>query len=321
MANACVGARPSHAIPATAVVVASDARSLIVVFGERARVHAAVRPAVDAACEVDLVETVTVVSVVSGVAAMPVHGVSSGTSRGEMMAAIRRALTHCSFGTGCGQRGEETMTLVRPRASLPCRIRCPRIGVPCRIGRVGSSLVCCHQLMASALLVPVTAIPLTVAFATMKYGELDFLSILHPAKVATPLDVETGLAVHVRFPEGLPPVNESVTGDTGAVVRTLPPASTILITGCVAKKAACRLSDGCVVNDSAAAGPTVMLNDGLLTVTTEPTVAVKVYPVPALSILQPANVAVPVDVTNGFVVHVIAAPDGPVPLVIDNATD
>lgn len=203
-----------------------------------------------------------------------VHGVSSGTSRGEMMAAIRHASTHCSFGTGLRATCEETMTLVRPRASLPCRIRCPRIGVPCPIGRVVSSLVSFRQLMVSALLVPVTTMPLTVASATMKYEEFDFLSILHPAKVATPLDVETGLAVHVRFPE-LPPVNRSVTGDTGAVVRTLPPASTILITGCVTKTAASRLFDGCVVNDSAAAGPTLMLN-GLLTVVTKPTVAVKV---------------------------------------------
>jgi hypothetical protein len=50
-------------------------------------------------------------------------------------------------------------------------------------------------------------------------------------------------------------------------------------------------------------------------------VAVSVYPVPALSILQPANDATPATAASGFAVHVSAAPVVPVPLVIASVTE
>jgi hypothetical protein len=49
-----------------------------------------------------------------------------------------------------------------------------------------------------------------------------------------------------------------------------------------------------------------------------PLVAVNVYPVPALSNLQPPYVATPAVAAKGFVVHVKAAPGVPVPLVMAN---
>ena len=113
-------------------------------------------------------------------------------------------------------------------------------------------------------------------------------------KVATPAVV---VPVH---PERVPPAGlVPIASDTVLVfvVTVLPPASWMVTTGCVPKTSPATVVPGDVVNPSWNAGPTVMLNgalggDGTVRLSAA-SVAVRVYPFPALSILQPAKVATP----------------------------
>jgi hypothetical protein len=81
--------------------------------------------------------------------------------------------------------------------------------------------------------------------------------ILHPANVATPEDAVTGFVVQARVPD--PDAIASVTA-AALVVTTLPPASSILATGWVAKAVALVEFDGCAVKTTFVAVPTVTLN-------------------------------------------------------------
>ena len=107
--------------------------------------------------------------------------------------------------------------------------------------------------------------------------------------------------------------------DDEFVVTVLPPASCTVTTGCCPHAEAAPPPPGCVVNATRVAGPTVMLNGALVADVSTPLVAVSVYPVPALSILQPAKVSTPATAGFGFVVHVSVPPPGFVPIasVID----
>src|SRR5205085_2577666 len=71
---------------------------------------------------------------------------------------------------------------------------------------------------------------------------------------------------------------------------------------------------GWVVKASLVALPTVTLNVELVAEVSPLLVAVSVYPVPALSILQPAKVTTPDDAVTGLVVHVTVPPPGLVPM-------
>ena len=95
-----------------------------------------------------------------------------------------------------------------------------------------------------------------------------------------------------------------------SVVTVLPPASCIATTGCAAQTVVAEPPPGCVVNASCVAAPTVMLKPLLVAAVKEPSVARKMYPVPALSMLQPAKVATPATADLGFTVQVSAPPPG-----------
>ena len=92
--------------------------------------------------------------------------------------------------------------------------------------------------------------------------------MLQLAKVATPLEAATGLVAQASVPPpGFVPI-ASVTL-LESVVTTLPPASSTLTTGCVPKAIPPVEPDGCVVNASCAAGPTVTLNELLVALVSE----------------------------------------------------
>ena len=92
-------------------------------------------------------------------------------------------------------------------------------------------------------------------------------------------------------------------------VIALPTASCTVTTGCCAN-AVPLLAEmlGWVVNTTLAARPAEMSKLLLMALVRPAVVAVSVYPVPALSILQPAKVATPAVAASGFAVQVNAAP-------------
>ena len=67
-------------------------------------------------------------------------------------------------------------------------------------------------------------------------------------------------------------------------------------------------------------GPNGLSNAALTASVTPDADAVSVYPLPSVSILQPANVAIPDTAALGLAVHVKAAPDVPVPAVMASVT-
>ena len=104
------------------------------------------------------------------------------------------------------------------------------------------------------------------------------------------------------------------------VVITFPAASSTATVGCVPNATPPVEPLGCCVNANFAADPTVIVKLLLVAAVSDPSVAVSVYPVPALSILQPAKPATPLLAANGLVVHDNVAPLVPVPPVIANVT-
>ena len=139
--------------------------------------------------------------------------------------------------------------------------------------------------------------------------------ILQPAKVARPLAFEVAVVlVHEKPIDGLPVTLST----TESPLRPLPNASVTVTTGCVvnATPAVAGL-DGCVENVAVATAAALMVIE-LLVAVIAPSVAVSVR-LPAVLILQPANVARPLafEVT---VVLVHEKPTAGLP-VTDNVTD
>ena len=130
------------------------------------------------------------------------------------------------------------------------------------------------------------------------------LSILQPAKPATPLLAANGLVVHDKVAP-LVPVPLVIANVTLLllVVITFPAASSTATVGCVPNATPPVEPLGCCVNANFAADPTVIVKLLLVAAVSDPSVAVSVYPVPALSILQPAKPATPLLAANGLVVH------------------
>src|SRR5262245_2961015 len=111
--------------------------------------------------------------------------------------------------------------------------------------------------------------------------------------VATPLDALT-VAVPLSIPlPGFVPIARAM--EALLLVTALPPASWTVTTGCVPKAVPPVLVPGLVVNASFAALPTVMLNVALVALVRPALVALRVYPVPALSMDKPVKVATPLD--------------------------
>src|SRR5438552_3084063 len=90
----------------------------------------------------------------------------------------------------------------------------------------------------------------------------------------------------------------------GAVVTRFTRASWIATIGWVANATPPVEPLGCWVNASFAGDPTVMLRLVLVAELRVPSVAVRVYPVPALSILQAVKLARPLLAGSGLVVQV-----------------
>jgi hypothetical protein len=132
------------------------------------------------------------------------------------------------------------------------------------------------------------------------------LSIDRPLNVATPLDALSVLVpLNVPLPGFVPIVN---TMEAELPVTVLPPASCTVTTGCVANAMPPVELLGLVVKAIFVAAPTVMLKVLLVALVTPPLDAVSVYPLPALSILHPANVATPDVALTGLLVHVNVPP-------------
>src|SRR3954453_14762621 len=138
-----------------------------------------------------------------------------------------------------------------------------------------------------------------------------------PENVATPFTAATVLVPDNVPPPGFVPI-PNVTDDE-SVVTVLPAASCTVTFGCCANATPPVEVPGCVENTSFDATPTAMSNGALVAVVRPPLVAVSVYPVPPLSILQPAKASTPATAFFGFVVHVSVPPPGFVPIasVID----
>ena len=99
--------------------------------------------------------------------------------------------------------------------------------------------------------------------------------MLQPAKVATPATAVTGLVVQVRVPvPGLVPMAR-VTAEV-SVVTVLPPASSTVTCGWVAKAVPPVLLPGAAVKATWVAGPVVMLKGLVVSVARVPSVAVRV---------------------------------------------
>ena len=100
------------------------------------------------------------------------------------------------------------------------------------------------------------------------------MSILQPAKVATPEAAALGLAVQVRVaPAGVVMVRVT---EAALVVTVLPPASWTATTGWVANAMPPVEPEGLVVKASLVAGPTVMVKLALTALVSPLEVAVSV---------------------------------------------
>ena len=100
------------------------------------------------------------------------------------------------------------------------------------------------------------------------------LSILQPAKVATPATAALGLVVQVRV---APRRGREAQGDRAVLpVTLLPPASCTVTTGWVKKATPALENEGSVVKASRLAGPVVMVKSALTSVSRAPDVAVRV---------------------------------------------
>ncbi|HEX4529934.1 MAG TPA: hypothetical protein VIA11_10955 [Acidimicrobiia bacterium] len=133
------------------------------------------------------------------------------------------------------------------------------------------------------------------------------MSILQPAKVATPEAAAFGFAVHVRVPPpGFVPIVKVI--DAELPVTVFPPASCTVTTGCWAHADAAVPPPGCVVNASFAAEPTVMLKVLLVAPVSPPSVAANRYPFPAWSIERPEKVATPLTALTVLVPDSVPVP-------------
>jgi hypothetical protein len=149
--------------------------------------------------------------------------------------------------------------------------------------------------------------------ATVNVYPVPTLSIRHPEKVATPAAAATGFVVQVSVPApGFVPMARVMM--FVAVVTVFPPASRIVTTGWVAHAVPPVPPLGCTANPNCVAGPTVTLKAALVAPVNPVADAVKVYPVPILSIRQNANVATPAVGARGFEVQVRVPAPGFVPM-------
>ena len=137
--------------------------------------------------------------------------------------------------------------------------------------------------------------------------------ILHPANETTPSDDASGFVVHNNVP--VPELMARVTVALDAVV-TSPPASSRVTTGWDPKTTALVEAAGTIVKMSLVAGPTVTVKAEVTAAVNEPSVAVRVYPVPAVEILQFETVNTPLDSTDEHPDSVPGPPLEGVPAVI-----
>ena len=146
-------------------------------------------------------------------------------------------------------------------------------------------------------------------------------SIVQPANVAPPATAAAaGPPVQARVP---PPALVPIASVTVSVAPAtgLPPASVTATAGCAAQAVPATPPPGCIVSTSFAAGPTATANGVEVAAARPDPVALSVYPDPARSIVQPANVTSPA--TAAFASppgHESPAPADPVPAVIARVT-
>src|SRR5262249_31787482 len=161
--------------------------------------------------------------------------------------------------------------------------------------------------ISNALLVAVKLAPL----ASSVYP-VPALSILQPANDATPAVRVSGFVVHdsAAPPVPVPDVIDSVITELLVLVTLLPPASSDATSSRVGSATPPVERAGSWVNTRCVPAPTVMSNKLLVAPVKPLADAVSVYPVPALSITQPANVATPDDAASGSVVHDNVPPPG-----------
>jgi hypothetical protein len=114
------------------------------------------------------------------------------------------------------------------------------------------------------------------------------LVMLRPVKVATPFT-----ALTVAVPDNVPALTASVT-DAVDVVALFPNSSCTVTTGCDANALPAAVeADGCVVNANFDADAAVIANVLEVAAVSDPDVADRVRPVPAVVALNPLNVATP----------------------------
>ena len=148
------------------------------------------------------------------------------------------------------------------------------------------------------------------------------LSIVQPAKVAVPATAaRPGPPVHASAAPAVPVPVASARVTVVVAVVGLPPASSSRTTGWVAHAVPPVPPPGLVSKRATAAGPVVTGKAFVTTVVRAPDVAVRVYPAPTLSTLQPANSAVPLEAAFASPpLHASAAPNVPVPGVRASVT-
>src|SRR2546425_3423549 len=161
-------------------------------------------------------------------------------------------------------------------------------------------------VILNAVLVPVAG---PVALAVRVYA-VPTLSMLAAENVATPATAATGPPPDSVPPPALVPM-ASVTLPVNPVA-VLPFASRAVTSTAGAMLAPATVLVGCTVNTSVPALPAVMLKPELIPVRL-PLLAVRVYPVPVLSIDSPGNVATPPDAA-WVAVPDKTPPDGLVPM-------
>ena len=135
------------------------------------------------------------------------------------------------------------------------------------------------------------------------------LVMLSPLNVATPFT-----ALTVVVPDNVPELTASAT-ETVEFVILLPNPSCTVTTGCDTNDTPATVdADGCVVNASLDAAVGVIANELDVAAVSEPDVADKVNPVPAVVAINPLNVATP------FTAFTVVVPDN-VPELTASATD
>ena len=175
----------------------------------------------------------------------------------------------------------------------------------------------CEAAPAVTLNVLLVALVSPVLVIVRVYPLPDLLIDRSP-NVATPLLAALDTVPDSAPPPGFVPIATLTFALLVVTVLLLASCTVTTIAGLIAEPATTAV--GCCVYTTLVAAPATIVNVLLTAVVRLVPVALRVYPAPDLSILQPAKVARPATAALAFAVQVSTAPDVPVPAVIANVT-